>query len=233
MKTHMHMPHMPQMPDKGAALRAAALLFAIVAVLALTLWANGVAAQTSPDELVKSTSEEVLAVIKQTSDRQKLLQLAQTKVVPHFDFQHMTKLAVGKSWQQATPEQQQLEKEFRDLLVRTYTNAMASGAHSRASLKYRPSRGPAEGSETIVRTQVIEPGRPPIAIDYRMEKESAGWKVYDVTVDNISLVTNYRESFANTIKSSGIDGLIKSIADKNRSVQKDKAAESGRSDSGS
>lgn len=193
-------------------LRAGALAFA----LALALGANPAVAQTAPDELVKTTSEEVLAVIKQTSDRQKLLELAQAKVVPHFDFQHMTKLAVGKSWRRATPEQQQaLEKEFRDLLVRTYTNALASGAHSKASVKYRPFNASPGSADVVVRTQVIEPGRTPIAIDYRMEKLGEAWKVYDVTVDNISLVTNYRDSFANTIGSSGIDGLIRSLADKN------------------
>lgn len=193
-------------------------------VLAVAAWLSAavvMAASMAPDALVKSTSEEVLAVIKQTNDRQKLQEVAQAKVVPHFDFQRMTQLAVGKSWRQATPEQQQqLEKEFRELLVRTYTNALAVGAHRNASIKYKPSAAPAGAGETVVKTQVIEPGKPPIGIDYHMENKGEEWKVYDVTVDSVSLVTNYRETFANSISSSGIDGLIKSLAEKNRSQPK-------------
>ncbi|MDD5247487.1 MAG: ABC transporter substrate-binding protein [Rhodocyclaceae bacterium] len=187
----------------------------------LTLATAVSAAPTAPDELVKSTSEEVLAVIKQTTDRQKLLQLAQEKVVPHFDFQRMTQLAVGKSWRQATPEQQQqLEKEFQELLVRTYTNALAAGAHSNAKIQYKPMQGGAKGGDTVVKTQVIEPGKSAIAIDYYMENKADEWKVYDVTVDGVSLVTNYRESFATTVSNSGIDGLIKSLAAKNKGQPK-------------
>jgi phospholipid transport system substrate-binding protein len=193
-----------------AALRACA-------AAALLLTATAAAAQTPPDVLVRNTSEEVLATIRKTTDQARLQQLAEAKVAPHFNFERMTRLAVGRAWQQATPEQRQrLQKEFRDLLVRTYTNAVAAGAHSQARVQYKPLRPPAEGDETVVRTQVTEPGRPSIAIDYSMEKGPEGWKVYDVTVDNISLVTNYRGSFASTISQSGIDGLINDLAEKNR-----------------
>jgi phospholipid transport system substrate-binding protein len=190
----------------------AIMLSAAVAALS----PHAVAAQTSPDALVKTTSEEVLATIRQTTDPQRLQQLAEAKVAPHFDFQRMTQLAVGRAWQQATPEQKQrLEKEFRDLLVRTYTNAVAAGAHTNADIRYKPRQGPATGNETVVKTQVVEPGKPPIEIDYSMENGADGWKVYDVTVDNISLVTNYRSSFASSIGQGGIDGLIADLAGKN------------------
>lgn len=188
-------------------------LFCTFAALLLPL-AQALAVPLAPDALVKATSEEVLATIKQTSDRGKLLQLVQARVVMHFDFRHMTQLAVGKSWPKATAAQQQsLEKQFRDILVRTYTNALQAGANSKATIRYLAA--PIGGNDVLVKTQVVESGKPAIAINYNMENKPDGWKVYDVTVDGISLVTNYRSSFATTIGSSGIDGLIKSLADKN------------------
>ena len=194
-----------------------ALLFAVAAQFALTAHAQ----TTSAEDLVKSTSEEVLGVIKQTKDRQKLQQLAEEKVVPHFDFPHMTQLAVGRAWRQATPEQQrQLQDEFRELLVRTYTNALAAGTRGNAKIRMKPSHGAAKGSETIVRTEAIEPGKVPISIDYYMESKTDGWKVYDVTVDSVSLVTNYRSQFASTVSQSGVDGLVKSLAEKNKGQPK-------------
>ncbi len=198
--------------------RSTLLFFAVLAA-SLVLAVGESAAQTPPDELVKRTSQEVLTLIKQSQDRQKLLQVVQEKVVPHFDFAQMTQLAVGKSWQQASPEQRErLANEFRDLLVRTYVNALSLGTE--ATVKYLPLRSAEGGNEAVVRTQAMQPGRSPIAINYRMEKTAGEWKVYDVTVDNISLVTNYRETFATTISESGIDGLIRMIADKNKSLGK-------------
>lgn len=173
-------------------------------------------ASESPDALVKSTSDEVLGVIRQTNDRKKLQQLAEEKVVPHFDFQRMTQLAVGQAWRQATPDQQkQLQDQFRQLLVRTYTNALAAGSHGNAKIQMKPSHGN-QGSEAVVHTQAIEPGRAPIAIDYAMEKKPDGWKVYDVTVDSVSLVTNYRSQFSSLVGQSGIDGLIRNLSQKNQ-----------------
>jgi phospholipid transport system substrate-binding protein len=189
------------------------------AQLALSLAAYGQA--QSPDDLVKSTSDEMLGAIRQTNDRQKLQQLAQEKVVPHFDFDRMTQLAVGRAWRQATPDQQrQLQEQFRELLIRTYTNALAAGTHGNAKIRLKPSQGAASGSETVVRTEAVEPGRAPIAIDYSMEKKPDGWKVYDVAVDSVSLVTNYRGQFDSTVGQSGIDGLIRSLSEKNKSQGK-------------
>lgn len=193
-----------------------AWLLMLVAQAAVALGASAQQAQ-SPDDLVKSTSEEVLGVIRQTHDRQKLQQLAEQKVVPHFDFERMTQLAVGRAWRQATPDQQrQLQDEFRQLLVRTYTNALAAGTHGNAKVQMKPGPKSADKSESVVRTQAVEPGRAPIAIDYYMEQKPDGWKVYDVTVDSVSLVTNYRGQFASTVGQSGIDGLIKTLSDKNK-----------------
>jgi phospholipid transport system substrate-binding protein len=184
------------------------------------------AADTAPDVLVKTTTEEVLAVIEQTSDRHRLVQLAETKVLPYFDFKRMTRLAVGKSWTQATPEQQQaLEKEFRDLLVRTYTNALATGQRKKATVEVKPLRMQPDSAEVTVKTKVTEAGRQPVALDYQMIKTSAGWKVFDVVVENVSLVTNYRASFAEEVSKSGIDGLIKTLAEKNRALAADKVSQ--------
>jgi len=192
-------------------------VLSVLLIAALLLVSRVQAADTAPDVLVKTTTEEVLAVIQQTSDRHRLVQLAETKVLPHFDFKRMTRLAVGKSWTQATPEQQQaLEKEFRDLLVRTYTNALATGKHKNTTVEVKPLKMQPGGTEVTVKTQVTEAGRQPVAIDYQMEKTPAGWKVFDVSVENVSLVTTYRASFAEEISRSGIDGLIKTLAEKNR-----------------
>jgi phospholipid transport system substrate-binding protein len=191
----------------------------------LILFGQVQAAIPSPDVLVKTTTEEVLAVISQTSDRRQLLQLAETKVLPHFDFTRMTTLAVGKSWRQASPQQQQaLEKQFRDLLVRTYTNALAGGKRMNATVAVAPLRLQPDSTEVTVKTRVTAPGSQPIPIDYQMEKSPSGWKVYDVVVADVSLVTNYRDSFGAEIAKSGIDGLIKSLAEKNGTLADSRAS---------
>ena len=169
---------------------------------------------TAPDALVKNTTNEVLSVIRQTSDPQRLVEVARSKVVPHFDFARMTQLAVDKDWKKATPEQQQaLEKEFRDLLVRTYTHSLAGGNNKSAQVNVTPAQG--NGQEVTVRTQVTGSSRKPIPIDYSMEHTPAGWKVYDVVVENVSLVTNYRATFAAQVNQGGIDGLVKFMAGRN------------------
>ena len=179
------------------------------------------AADTAPDALVKSTVDEVMAVIKQNKDKQALRALAEQKVLPYFDFKHMTRLAVGAGWRQANPAQQQaLETGFRTLLVNTYTNALSVVATGSQTVEVKPAQAKAGQDEVIVKTTVKEPGKPPIAIDYRMAKSADGWKVFDVVVENMSLVTNYRGSFASEISRSGIDGLIKVLDEKNRTLAK-------------
>lgn len=174
------------------------------------------AANTAPEALVKSTVDEVLAAIKQTKDRRALVELAEKKVLPHFDFRHMTQLAVGRSWAQASAEQQAaLERGFRALLLRTYTAALSQSSGG-ADVEVKPAPVKPGDSETVVRTVVREPGNKPFSIDYRMRNGSGGWKVYDVVVENLSLVANYRGSFRSEINRSGIDGLIKVIDSKNQ-----------------
>jgi len=185
-------------------------------LLALLFALGAPAQQGAPDALVKNAVNEVLGVIKQNRDQSTLIDLAEKKVVAHFDFRQMTQLALGRSWSQATPAQQDaLERAFRTLLVRTYTAALSqSSGETRVEVK--PAVLKAGDVETVVRTLAYEPGRKPVQIDYRMRNASGGWKVYDVVVENLSLVTNYRSSFQSEVARSGIDGLIRTIEAKNQ-----------------
>jgi phospholipid transport system substrate-binding protein len=171
-------------------------------------------AQEAPDALVKKTVDEVLTVIKQTRDQKKLIEIAEAKLIPYFDFKQMTQLAAGRSWSQASAAQQEaLEKSFRTLLVRTYTAALTR-VSSDAKVDVKPAA--ASGDDVLVKTAATEPGKKPVEIDYRMAKTAGGWKVYDVVVEGLSLVTSYRSSFQSEIARSGVDGLIKTIDEKNR-----------------
>lgn len=177
------------------------------------------AAGTAPDALVKSTVDEVLSVIKQSKDKRTLHDLAEKRVLPHFDFQAMTRLAVGRSWREASPTQKTaLENAFRSLLVSTYTAALSQSANSNQTVEVKPVQIKPDQDDVTVKTLVKEPGRQPITIDYRMSKGAAGWKVYDVVVENLSLVTNYRSSFNAEISRGGVDGLIKVLEAKNKQL---------------
>jgi len=194
----------------------ATMMARMTGLAALLLAFCAPAQEKAPDALVKSLVNEVIEVIGQNKDARALVELAEKKVIAHFDFKRMTQLALGRSWSQASPPQQQaLERAFRTLLVRTYSTALAqTSGRTRVDVK---SPNLASGdTEAMVRTVVSEPGRKPFAIDYRMSKAPGGWKVYDVVVENLSLVTNYRSSFQSEISRSGIDGLIKAIEAKNQ-----------------
>jgi len=193
----------------------ATMMARVTGLAALLLAFCAPAQETAPDALVKSLVSEVIEVIGQNKDARALVDLAEKKVTVHFDFKRMTQLAVGRSWSQASPTQQDaLERAFRTLLVRTYAAALAqTSGKTRVDVK-SPNLSPGD-TEALVRTVVSEPGRKPFMIDYRMSK-GAGWKVYDVVVENLSLVTNYRSSFQSEISRSGIDGLIKVIEAKNQ-----------------
>lgn len=192
----------------------------IIGLLLLAFSVLTYADNVAPDVLVKTTTVDVTTILKRDravllNDSQKLYALIDAKVLPHFDFNQMTMLAVGRYWRQATPAQQQaLIKEFRTLLVRTYANALAE--FNNQVIEFKPFNMAANATDTTVQTQVKQPGAQPIPIDYSMEKTDAGWKVYDVSIDGVSLVTNYRSSFATEIRNSGIDGLIHTLAGRNQ-----------------
>jgi phospholipid transport system substrate-binding protein len=177
------------------------------------------AAEVAPDALVKANVEEVLSVIKQSKDRRALNDLAEKKVLPHFDFQAMTQLAVGKSWREASQEQQRrLEHAFRGLLVNTYTAALNQSAVGDAKVEVKPAQVKPEQNDVTVKTVATQSSGKPVAIDYRMKRTANGWKVYDVVVENLSLVTNYRDSFSAEIGRTGIEGLIKALEAKNQKL---------------
>jgi phospholipid transport system substrate-binding protein len=178
-------------------------------------------AQETPDALVKRIADEVLAVIKADKDvaagnQQKVVALAEQKVLPNFDFTRMTRLAVGRNWSQASDAQKEaLTKEFRTMLVRTYSSSLT--AYRNQTIEVKPVKMSPNDKETTVRTQVLQQGGPPIPIDYAMEKTDSGWKVYDVVIDGASLVTTYRGSFNDQIQKGGIDGLLKTLQERNAS----------------
>jgi len=194
-------------------------MFRILAMCLALLLPAAAFAQETPDALVKRVADEVLAVIKSDKDVQsgnltKVVELAEQKVLPHFDFERMTRLAVGRNWSQANDAQKQaLIKEFRTLLVRTYSSSLS--AYRNQTIDVKPSRVTAQDKDTVVKTAIIQQGGPPISIDYSMEKMDAGWKVYDVVIEGASLVTTYRGTFNDQVQRGGIDGLIKTLQERN------------------
>ena len=195
----------------------------LFSVLCLSLFAAAVSAQDlAPDVQVKKITDEVIGIIKRDKDiragnQEKVNELVDAKVLPYFNFGRMTALAVGRNWPMASAEQRKaLTSEFRTLLVRTYSSALS--AYRNQVIEFMPLRAAAGDTDVTVRTRVEQPGTAPISIDYSMEKTPGGWKVYDVVVGGVSLVTNYRETFNTEIHNGGVDGLIKSLASKNRSL---------------
>ena len=174
----------------------------------------------APDELIRVTVADVIAVIKtdkdiQAGSQEKTLALVEEKVLPHFDFERMTQLAVGKHWRQATPEQRQaLTREFRNKLVRTYTKAFT--VYRDQTVEVKPLRMGADiTDEATVKTLINKPGSQPIPVDYEMKKSDNGWKAFDISIEGVSMVMSYRGTFTSQIEQGGIDGLIKTLSDKN------------------
>ena len=195
-------------------------LFALFAGLFLSAAAF---ANETPDALVQRVTDEVLDIVRkdkeiQGGNTQKAIELVDKKVLPYFNFQHMTALALGKEWKKASPQQQtQLTAEFKTLLVRTYSNALTS--YKNQKIVYKPFKMADGETDVLVRTEIQQPGAKPVQLDYSLERLDGNWKVYDVVVAGISLVTNYRDQFAQEVRANGIDGLIASIAAKNKSLE--------------
>ena len=174
----------------------------------------------APDVLVKDVTLEVIEVIRKDNgiragNREKLAALVETRILPHFDFDHMTRIAAARAWNVATPDQRQaLTAEFKTLLVRTYSTALSS--YRDQVIEFRPLRASPGDNDVTVRSVIRQSGTAPLMMDYAMEHLATGWKVYDITIEGVSLVTNYRATFAATVRERGVEGLIKSLADKNR-----------------
>jgi phospholipid transport system substrate-binding protein len=191
------------------------LALGLAGPIGLAAWG---AQATAPDVLVKAASEDVVAVLKQDEAEGRatdVARLVEKKVLPLFDFERMTSMAVARNWRAASPEQRAaLVREFRTLLVRTYSSSLAS--YRDAVIDVKPLRAGAAEGEALVRSSVKRTGTETLSIDYDMADGPAGWKVYDIKVAGVSLVITYRDSFAAVVRESGIDGLIKTLAEKNR-----------------
>lgn len=196
-------------------------------LVAMLCWVSVASAEMlPPGELIKKTSDEVIAIIKQDQDikagnQQKIVALVDAKLLPHFNFKHMTQLAVGQPWRTATPEQRQaLITEFHNLLVRTYAKAFSS--YKNQTIEVLPVRMAATDTEVTVKTNVIKPNGSAgsaLGVSYEMEKTDGGWKVFDLSIEGAGLVATYRNTFATDIEKGGVDGLIKSLHDKNTKAQ--------------
>jgi phospholipid transport system substrate-binding protein len=193
-----------------------------LALLGVLVWFTGpaLAADQSPEGMVKEVASEVLNSLREDPDlrsgsQTKMAELIEKKVAPHFDFERMTRLAVGRSWREATDDQKKtLIEQFRQLLVRSYSTAYS--AYRNIVVEVKPVRMQPGEDDVQVKSEIKLPGgAPPVNVDYAMYKSNSDWKVYDVIVDGVSLVTTYRSSFAEEIRQSGIDGLIKSLREKN------------------
>ncbi len=194
----------------------------LLTALSMLCFSLSALAIESPDELVKRTAEDVLATVKsdadiQAGDQEKIFALAEEKILPNFNFDKVSRLVLGKNWTKASPEQKNaFQNEFRTLLIRTYATALSK--YKNQTIEYKPLRM-AEGAATAsVKTAILQPGGQPIAVDYSLEKKADTWKVYDIVIEGVSLVTNYRGQFAQEIRQNGIDSLIKKLGDKNKAA---------------
>lgn len=205
------------------------LLASILFSVALAVLPGSVAAQdVAPDALVKSVTADVLQIVRtdkdiQSGSTQRAVELIEQKVLPHFDFLQMTRLAVGKDWRNASPNQQKaLAGEFKSLLVRTYSNALTS--YKDQSVDFKPFKMQSSETDVLVRSEIKQPGGKPVQLDYNLAKGPNGWKVYDVIIAGVSLVTNYREQFSQEVRAGGVDGLIKSLQKRNAELAAGKNA---------
>jgi phospholipid transport system substrate-binding protein len=192
---------------------------ALWAIFVLPVVSPVAAQELGPEELVKQVTQEIFDAIKSDNElaagnRQKAIKLAEEKVLPHIDFEEATRLAVGRSWAKATPEQKKrLVTEFRNMLVRTYSNAIT--AYQGQTMKVMPVRMKPGDTEVTVHNQFFRAGGKPVLLDYSMHKTDNGWKIYDIVVEGVSLVLTYRSEFDAVVKQEGIDALIKRLAQKN------------------
>ncbi len=199
--------------------------FLLLAGLGFALFASSAMAniEIAPDVLVKQTADDVLAIVKndkeiQAGNQQRLFAVVEEKILPNFDFDRVCRMVLGKNWKSATPEQQALfQKEFRSLLLRTYATAL--GKYRDQVIEYRPMQTDSSEKNVTVKTQIIQKGGQPIAVDYSLVKGPTGWKVYDIIIESVSLVTNYRSQFSSEIRQNGLDSLNKKLADKNAAAE--------------
>lgn len=196
------------------------LLLSVVASLSFA--GSTFAANEAPDQLIKRLSQEILDIAKadkdiQSGNQKRVFELVEAKVLPYIDFTRMTSLAAGKSWRDASTEQQkQLINEFRTLLVHTYSGAISQIKDQK--VEFKPFRAAPEDTEVEVKSQVIQARGEPLQLSYRLAKSATGWKIYDINILGAWLVETYKGSFAAEVTKSGVDGLIKTLVEKNKKL---------------
>ncbi|HEY0562377.1 MAG TPA: ABC transporter substrate-binding protein [Methylophilus sp.] len=194
----------------------------LITALSMLMFSLTTIAAETPDALVKRTAEDVLAVVKadkeiQAGNQQKLNALIEEKVLPNFNFEKVSRLVLGKNWTKATPEQKSaFQNEFKTLLLHTYSTALSK--YKNQTIEYKPLRMADADTTANVKTLILQPAGQPIAVDYSLDKVGGNWKVFDIVIEGVSLVTNYRSQFSQEIRQNGMDSLIKKLADKNNAV---------------
>ena len=184
---------------------------------------GALANEEAPDAMIRKVTDDVLNIVRQDKDirsgnTKKAIELVEAKVLPNFNFQRMTALAMGRDWKKASGEQQaKLSEEFKTLLVRTYSNALTG--YKDQTIRYKPTKMQNGDTEVVVKTEIVQSGGRPIQLDYSVERQNEGWKVYDVVVAGVSLVTNYRETFNQEVRANGVDGLVQMLVNKNKQLE--------------
>lgn len=190
--------------------------------LTMAAFTQAALAEVAPDELVKKTADEVLNIVKQDKDIQagdmgKITKLAEEKILPNFNFDRVSRMVLGKHWRTASNEQKEaFKQQFRSLLIRTYASALSK--YQNQTIEFKPMRMQPGDKEVTVRSEILQPGGQPIGVDYSLEKTADSWKVYDIVIEGVSLVTNYRGQFSSEINRSGLDGLIQKLVEKNKTA---------------
>ncbi|MEY2865670.1 MAG: hypothetical protein RLZZ83_913 [Pseudomonadota bacterium] len=190
------------------------LLIILALVMSIT-----VSAAEAPDLFVKKIADEVFEILKTDKDlkagnKEKAYKITEEKILPYFDFDRISKLVLGKAWPAASKEEQEaFKKEFRLMIIKTYGSALLKFKDQ--TLNYKPTRFQPSDEEVLVRTEILQSGAPPLPIDYMLEKDGSSWRVFDIIIEGVSLVTNYRGQFGNEIKQNGIASLITKLAEKN------------------
>jgi phospholipid transport system substrate-binding protein len=184
-------------------------------------------AAEAPDLFVRKIADEVFEILKTDKDlkagnKEKAYKITEEKILPYFDFDRISKLVLGKAWPAATKDEQEaFKKEFRTMLVKTYGSALLKFKDQ--TLNYKPTRFQPSDEEVLVKTEILKSGAPPLPIDYMLEKDGDSWKVFDIIIEGVSLVTNFRGQFGNEIKQNGIASLISKLAEKNADSDKAKS----------
>ena len=195
------------------------LLMILSLIMSVSIFAG-----EAPDLFVKKTADEIFEILKTDKDlkagnKEKAYKITEEKILPYFDFERISKLVLGKAYPAATKEEQEaFKKEFRTMLVKTYGSALLKFKDQ--TLSYKPTRFEPTDEEVLVKTEILQPGAPPLPIDYMLEKDGNSWKVLDIIIEGVSLVTNYRGQFGNEIRQNGMASLISKLAEKNASFDK-------------